>query len=413
LKPSSFLILPFHGFGHFNGLFGLARELHESHNVVFAANGYFRSHVTSRGFDFRTLSTYPFGVGLEGWIHTDIKKSKNPKWRNLVDRWTDRLYHERFAELSKVLDEVKPVHVLVDVQQATDVIVLKAIDPKLKVSVVSIPPPYLLIPGLPPINSTAMPGDNDDAYKRSLKEINAKVWRQKKKYFGLDDRTMVTRRLRRNRMMNLKDLYPSLVTFAAKDVDVYILTYKEFDFHHPHLDKFRYVGAHPDKEYKEPKADYYRQICEETKRQGKRLVYCSFGTVPSKRDVKGFHERLGKAVEEFNVRLLITTNLNWAAQHTILEYADLFVTHGGINSIHDAIRFKVPMIVYPVSPEFDQLGNSSRVVHSGLGLRGDLDLDTVDDMRAKLKEVFENRSKFKTVDASAYPIDNFIKLLTS
>jgi UDP:flavonoid glycosyltransferase YjiC (YdhE family) len=84
-----------------------------------------------------------------------------------------------------------------------------------------------------------------------------------------------------------------------------------------------------------------------------------------------------------------------------------------MNSIHDAIRFKVPMIVYPVDPTFDQLGNSSRVVYNGLGLRGDLDLDTVDDMRAKLKEVFENRSKFKTMDTSAYPIDNFIKLLLS
>lgn len=325
------------------------------------------------------------------------------------------MYHQRFAELTKVLDEVKPTHVLVDVQQATDVIVLKAIDPNLKVSVVSIPPPYLLIPGLPAINSTAMPGDGDEAYRNSMQEINAKVWRQKKKYLGLDDRSMVRRRLRRNKMMHLQDTYTSLITFAAapKYTDVYILTYKEFDFHHPHLDQFKYVGAHPDKEYKEPKADYYRQIGEQTKKEGKRLVYCSFGTVPSKRDVKAFHERLEKALEEFNCRLLITTNLNWAAQHTILGYADLFVTHGGMNSIHDAIRYKVPMLVYPVSPEFDQLGNSSRVVNAGLGLRGDLDLDTVDDMRAKLKEIFENRSKFKTMDTSAYPIDNLIKQLTS
>jgi len=415
MQPHSFLILPFHGFGHFNGLFGVARELQKSHHVVFAANGYFRNHVTSRGFKFRTLATYAFGAGLEGWIHTDIKKSKHPNWRNLVDRWKDTLYHERFAELSKVLDEVKPTHVLVDSQQATDVIVLKAIDPKLRISIVSVSPPYLLIPGLPPINSTAMPGNSDDAYAKALKAIKAKVWRQKKKYLGLDDRAMVDRRLRRNKMKHLKDIYPSLITFtvASKYVDVYVLTYKEFDFHHPHLDNFKYVGAHPDKEYKEPKSDYYRQICEETKRQGRKLIYCSFGTVPTKRDVKGFQERLGKVAEEFDARLLLSTNLNWVAQQTVLQYADVFVTHGGMNSIHEAIRSKVAMIAYPVSPEFDQPGNSSRIVYNGLGLRGDLEMDTVDDIRAKLKEVFENRSKFKTMDTSAYPIDNFIKQLTS
>lgn len=417
------LILPFHGFGHFNGLFGVARALEKSHRVVFASTGHFRNHVSSHNFEFRILTSYPFGLGLEGWIH-QVRGTKDPLWRNIVDRWTDRLYHERVKELTTVLEELRPVHVLVDAQQATDVVVLKTIDPLLRVSVVSLPPPYLLIPGLPPMNSTAMPGDCSDAYENSLKAIKAKAWRQKKKYFGMDDRTMVARRLRRNRMQHLRDIYPSLITLAVKDVDHYVLTYKEFDFDHEYLHKFNYVGAHPDVRSEEPMAGEYLQLIADMKTTGKKIVYCSFGTVPTNRDIKGFLERLDNAIKDLDCFAIVSSKVrlksspmmyvtDWAPQVAVLNACDVFITHGGINSVHDAIRAKVPMLVYPVDMSYDQNGNSSRVVYHKLGLRGDFDLDTADDIRQKLKEIFDNKNNFKSLDISSYPIDSFIKMLVS
>lgn len=396
------LILPFHGFGHFNGLFGVARALSNTHNVIFAGSGFFYGHVTSYGFPYISLSSYPFGVGLENWVH-EIRKTKNPKWTIIRDRWKDTMYHQRFAELSKVIAEHKPVHVLVDTQQATDLIVLRAIDPDIRVSLVSIPPPYLLIPGLPPVNSLAMPGGGDEAYRKALKEINAKVWRQRKKYFGMDDRTIVNRRLRRNNMMHLKDVYPSLVTLALRDVDQYILMYKEFDFHHPHLDQFHYVGPHPDTRQRSTKAV----------KKERKLIYCSFGTVASPRNISGFISKLKEAAKDLDYDLVYASRENWVDQIAMVSRADVFVTHGGMNSIHDAIRFKVPMIVYPIEMNYDQPGNSSRVVYYKLGLRGDLDSETVEGLKRKIVEVEGFRQNFDALNTSSYTIDNFIKKLLS
>jgi UDP:flavonoid glycosyltransferase YjiC (YdhE family) len=97
----------------------------------------------------------------------------------------------------------------------------------------------------------------------------------------------------------------------------------------------------------------------------------------------------------------------------MVSRADVFVTHGGMNSIHDAIRFKVPMIVYPIEMNYDQPGNSSRVVYYKLGLRGDLDSETVEGLKRKIVEVEGFRQNFDALNTSSYTIDNFIKQLLS
>ncbi|MPY64088.1 glycosyltransferase, partial [Streptomyces spongiae] len=52
-------------------------------------------------------------------------------------------------------------------------------------------------------------------------------------------------------------------------------------------------------------------------------------------------------------------------QQLLLEHADLFVTHGGYNSIREAVRAGVPMAVRPMFG--DQQYNALRVADLGLG----------------------------------------------
>jgi UDP:flavonoid glycosyltransferase YjiC (YdhE family) len=429
----NFLILPFHGIGHFNGLFGTGRELQKTHNVVFAGAGYFKTHVASQVFPYRTLSSYPFGLGLEGWIH-QIRKSNYPIFKNIVDRWRDTLYHERVAELTKLLAELKPDHVLVDAQQATDVIVLKAIDPSLKVSVLHVAPPYLLLPGLPPANSLALPGDDksvNEAYKRAVGKIRDKQWRQRIKYFiGLDDRAIVQRRLRRNKMLHLKSDYISLITYAVKNIDQYVLTYREFDFTDGRLEDLRYVGPHADPQATIPLSDTFLRLVQDAKQKGHKVVYCSFGTVPSGKDIKRFMAKLVEAVSQLECTVIVSAKgvsipvsekvqvFDWVPQSVVLQGCDLFITHGGINSVHDGIRFTVPMLVYPVDTTYDQNGNSSRIVYRGLGLRGDFDNDTADDIRSKMNGIFNDIGFRQNLEAlknktSHYTTDKFVKMLLS
>lgn len=59
-----------------------------------------------------------------------------------------------------------------------------------------------------------------------------------------------------------------------------------------------------------------------------------------------------------------------APQLDILARAAVFVTHGGLSSVREAIYFGVPMFVFPCWN--DQPGNAARVVRHQLGLKGDI-----------------------------------------
>lgn len=53
-------------------------------------------------------------------------------------------------------------------------------------------------------------------------------------------------------------------------------------------------------------------------------------------------------------------------QLEVLEHADVFVTHGGMNSVMEAIYYGVPMVVVPQQPE--QAMTAARVAELGLGV---------------------------------------------
>ncbi|MCQ8781839.1 glycosyltransferase [Mangrovibrevibacter kandeliae] len=56
---------------------------------------------------------------------------------------------------------------------------------------------------------------------------------------------------------------------------------------------------------------------------------------------------------------------DFAPQRAVLARADLCITHGGLNTVMDALEFGVPSLVIPLA--FDQPGVAARVVHHGVG----------------------------------------------
>ena len=65
----------YHGTGHFNACFHLARKLKEQHDVTFAGVEFFKHYVESQGFQYYPFRSVPFGLNLENWINK-IKKKK-------------------------------------------------------------------------------------------------------------------------------------------------------------------------------------------------------------------------------------------------------------------------------------------------------------------------------------------------
>ncbi|MER3376356.1 MAG: glycosyltransferase [Allomuricauda sp.] len=111
------------------------------------------------------------------------------------------------------------------------------------------------------------------------------------------------------------------------------------------------------------------------------LIYISMGTITSNticffKDCitafKGFHGKciisIGRAIDRKKLGM-IPENIQvvqYANQQELLSKAKLFITHGGMASIHEAVYSQTPMIVIPVIPE--QKLNARTVEDLGMGI---------------------------------------------
>lgn len=143
-----------------------------------------------------------------------------------------------------------------------------------------------------------------------------------------------------------------------------------------------YAEEFPDEQYKFLGASVYErkeQVLDFTK--GDRpLIYISLGTV-----VKGalsFFQNCIEAFQDEQVEVIISTGQQFrlqklkaipknihvyksVSQIEVLKQADVFVTHGGMNSISEALVQGVPMVVIPFMS--DQPVNARRIEELGLG----------------------------------------------
>lgn len=118
--------------------------------------------------------------------------------------------------------------------------------------------------------------------------------------------------------------------------------------------------------------------------EGRPVIYVSLGTVYGN-NPRFFH-RCIEAFRDVDCRIVVSTgngvapavfrNLppqfilrGFVPQWEILERANLFITHGGMNSIHAGLYHGVPMIVAPQGLGTDQDGNARVVESLGVGQR--------------------------------------------
>jgi MGT family glycosyltransferase len=131
-----------------------------------------------------------------------------------------------------------------------------------------------------------------------------------------------------------------------------------------------------------------------------KLVYISLGTVHGAQT--DFFRRCLEAFADYPAQFILSTGgqtlenvpPNFIARPTVpqlevLERADAFITHGGINSIQEALYYSVPLIVIP--QQFEQLLNARVVKSKGAGivLEGQMkgDAITAADLRQSLESI--------------------------
>lgn len=158
----------------------------------------------------------------------------------------------------------------------------------------------------------------------------------------------------------------------------FVYTIREFQPYEEEFpdEHFKFIGA----------SIYKRDIQSEFQMPvtNKKIIYISLGTIVN--NAKSFYKKCMKAFEKEDVMVIMSIgNLvkrnslghipdnfyiySSVPQLEVLEKSDVFITHGGLNSVSEAMYFGVPMVVFPY--ETDQPLNAKCIERLGVGKRLD------------------------------------------
>lgn len=136
---------------------------------------------------------------------------------------------------------------------------------------------------------------------------------------------------------------------------------------------------------------------------GRKVVYISMGTVFN--NVMDFYQTCFEALASFNGQVILSvghridirslqgipgnfTVLSFVPQLQILQRAHLFITHGGMNSVNEALYHEVPLIVIPMAADQPIVGD--RVAELGAGIKLDRDSLTPELLLQSVDEVLHD-----------------------
>jgi MGT family glycosyltransferase len=141
---------------------------------------------------------------------------------------------------------------------------------------------------------------------------------------------------------------------------------------------------------------------------GRRLIYVSLGTIINEN--ADFFRTCIEAFAGSDAFVVISTGrglkpdsfgtlpdniliLDWVPQIEVLKRASLFVTHAGLNSVHDGLYFGVPLLLVPQQGE--QTFTAIRVVELGAGLMLQKEQVNVESIRSSANQLLTD-PHFKT-----------------
>ena len=417
----------------------LADLLSADYGIYFAmTDDLLEEIVVKQGYNAVRTSSFRVALGMEGRYLWE-KKRKNSKWDILKSIRTNELYHYRQNELAEIIDRIKPDIIFIDVFNSTDILVVQS--RYKEVSLVFLNPMLstYAVPGFPTVDqgkwtSDALPSGGKEA-KRGIPF----------KYFLTRPFAVLTQKAMDRQFLDLtgidgfsekhplaKDRTSAMLFDNIPEI---ILAPLELEIS-PKVRKpnQHYLGLCISDNRKDTELDTsfnirFEEIIERRK-QGKRLIYCTFGTFyeGSNRALLDFLNKLLEAIDGlenveviFSVNKLVIETLNYqrkippnihmfsrVPQLTVLKHADLFVTHGGLGSIKESIYYEVPMLVYPLDLNYDQNGNGLKVEYHGLGLRGVFQFERSIDMRRKMEVLLEKPGFRETLANFKYRIKSNI-----
>lgn len=416
-------ILP--AYGHFNGSLKLALLLKNAgYDIVYLNMGAFQTELKKYGFENINIEQFSRQFVLGKWQFSLKLFFDTLFMINKKEFFKDE--ELKFQLFKKSIDEISPDLVLLDDQNMLKTIYYEIF--KAKVVCVDTMPESCMIDNIPPYTSFFVPTKSFLSKWICkllwMRKIVENQWWLSKLQFNLTgtDNYSVACKIAHQNNINLKsrtDLKRGF-NIGIKGIKHIIAAPAAFDFPHPQGGGMYNIGPLVDinREGEIEKSRYNSLKKNLDKFKEKRsgfMIYCSLGTI-----TQGFQSRKKRFLlemikvatqypsdlfvlsvgKDFNINELFPISENmyvfeFVPQVDLLQYCDIMITHGGMNTITECIFCEVPMLVYPLSPYWDQPGNSARVVYHGLGLNGKINKDSAKNISNKLNRIKSNYSLYK------------------
>lgn len=400
----------------------MSRLENEGHRVTCLCQPYTTEIVAKQGFDFLEIPEINFKytdtkgqVSEVSWFQ---QWKQHIKYRN--GRYEDGKKLLQLEKYEKVWRELKPDHVLIDLELHD--LIFTAYAAKIPISLFHTwfsDTPCLQ---LPPIRTALTPGKGFSggiagiAWARFVDwaKIQGRLYINKLKF--KDYRRATIKAYAREINFPVGDLrlstLPPLYHFTK--LPILLLAMRELDF--PHVPDKNLIYAGPmvyenrhDMDSESADAKRLNAIYDSKKTEGKKLIYCSVGSL-AKGDVSFLKKVIDIVGQEKEWLLILSLGRNlsidtfpdlpgnihlfdWVPQLKVLAHTDCCINHAGINSINECLHYAVPMVIYSLKYT-DENGNAARMAYHGMGIVGDKDKDDESAVRKNLRAVL-NDSRYQ------------------
>lgn len=413
-------------FGHANRTIKIARLLqNKGFDIYYAGSVQLLRFTIKNNFKLFTLQTMPMQEpSFKSFTQTGFKE-----WLSIV--YKNSLFNDyltRKNELKALIDKLQPKVIFLDEFCYFDYVILASLSVNCNIYILQGKMGMYYSENNPPSNAYSFPnGFANYLWKYNLLRSKLKRIYRKFLFAGqtierLSKQILTSEQVKMTVLFNYKKIFtPSFI-----DVPELLFYVPEFDFpDNTPLAWQQYLTPSVELERKEIITNKLKNFIEQGKTApASQIIYCSLGTVADAHLGKStlktvfINKCLEIAANNPNYYFIISAGddlnkevdgqiftdnalvLSFAPQIFILKKADIFITHGGRNSIFEGIYTETPMLIFPLNKAWDQNGNAARAVYHKVGLKANIN-DSIEKIEEKIFTLLTNKSYKKAVSGLA------------
>lgn len=402
--------------GLLNASFELvARLARDGHQVTYACPHDVRASVEAQGLNYVQLPAVNFNPALPPDNADGSLRARIDEWRSARERRAAGIEAMNLQPFRAFIESSKPDVVLIDVELYEHIFTLYDMQT----------PTALITPfftsrraaDVPPLALGIVPGHG---WRGSSLGLLATWWQRRLQRFkqiklvslrnAFTERRSVLKTLARRVGYPMRHLeeYGAHTLFLDTHFPVLHLTASELEFGSASRANEHYVGPMvagdrveegvSDTDRERLDAVYTRRETEDAA-----LLYCTLTTM-SEKDT-GFLKRVLAAVAARPDWILILGHrdppddldspdnvhvFNYVPQIEVLAHADVCITYGGMNTMHECLMQRTPMLVCPRS--YDQPGVAARLVHKALAYQADVHTDSAQILSERIAALLDDEA---------------------